>query len=408
MSVFDRLFSKKSPRDEFLKKVMEALSASGAREVHYNPEDGSIRVGSREATFYLDNAFADYSAAEREACSGVIQRYVSSFLQAAPTPKSFSDARVMLLPAVRDPAYFSLSLLMLRADGKDTSKLEYTTKSITNGLVACVALDSEHNIMNVNSATLRDWGVSFDEALEVAIMNLRDKTTASGLNEIAQGLYVSQWGDCYDSSRILLPDFLHRLSLSGDPVIFVPNRDQLCVTGKYNSAAIRAILTHGKESHFDQGHSLSPNLYVHSDGKWQPFLPDEEQLKKLSLSMRRQRDNIDYAQQKGYLEKLYAREKKDVFIATCQLFKRPDESLFSRCVWSNGVDSFLPEADFIVFMIDVMSKTHFNVRWDDAMPIVGSLMEKDPEFVPGRYRVRKFPDADQLAQLSKLAKYNIS
>src|SRR5262249_9379850 len=154
-----------------------------------------------------------------------LQRYVSSFLEATPTPTDFDSARANLMPVVRDPAYFSLTTLKVRAEGKDASKLVYTTKPVAPGLVAGLAYDSERAIMTVNQSTLQEWGASLDDALDIAIQNLRDRTPANGFKLIAPGLYVSQFGDSYDSARLLLPDVIYRLTLNGDPVIFAPNRD---------------------------------------------------------------------------------------------------------------------------------------------------------------------------------------
>jgi hypothetical protein len=68
------------------------------------------------------------------------------------------------------------------------------------------------------------------------------------------------------------------------------------------------------------------------------------------------------------------------------------------------VDSLLPETDVIVFMEDAKKKEHLTVGWHEAMPIVNSLMEKEPELMPVRYRARKFPDDGQISQLRALAK----
>ena len=40
----------------------------------------------------------------------------------------------------------------------------------------------------------------------------------------------------------------------------------------------------------------------------------------------------------------------------------------------------------------------------DAISIVGSLMVKEPEMIPKRYRVKTFPNAEQLGRLSELSK----
>jgi len=404
VGILDKYLSKKPTKEDFAKKVLEALEKGGAGKLRYNPADNSIRVESRDATFYMDNAYTDYLATAKGARSGVIQRYVSSFLHHKPIPKDFASVKASLLPIVKDPAYFSLSLLMLKADGKDTSKIDDATEQIAEGLVTAIACDTEHTIMTVNRSTLEEWGATFEEALEIATSNLRDKTKPEGMKELAPGLFVSQWGDCYDSARLLLPDFFHRLSLSGDPVVFVPNRDQLWVTGRYNKAGINVILTHGRQSHFEQGHTLSPNLYVHADGKWEIYVPEDDALKKLYFSVKRQRDGMDYAQQKGYLEKLYKRENRDIFVATCVVYKEPDESLRTRCAWSNGVDSLLPETDEIAFVKDVQKKDIVTAGWNEVQAIVGSMMDREPEMVPVRYRVESFPNANQLSRLREMAK----
>lgn len=403
MGILDKFLRRKPTQEEFAMEIMEALAQGGARNLQNNTVERSIRVGSSDSTLYLDNAFADYATAKPAERAGVVQRYVSSFLHIKSTPKDFATACSSLMPVVRTPDYYSLSLLLLKADGKNTSKLDYPTKPVAPGLVAGIAYDTEHNIMNMNHATLEDWGASFDEALQIATFNLRDKTGTGGIIEIGAGLYISQWGDSYDSARILLPDILRRLPLNGDPLVFLPNRNQLWVTGRYNSTALKVMLTDGKASHFDEGHTLSPNLHVHTGGEWELYIPEDEELRRHWLSIRRQRDNFDYSQQKGYLDKFFQRQKLDLFVATCQVYKRQDESLFSRCVWSKGVDSLLPETDFIVLMEDLKSKNHFSVAWNDALPITQSLMERDPELFPARYRVRAFPSEAQLRQLRQFA-----
>ncbi|PYT50513.1 MAG: hypothetical protein DMG43_14860 [Acidobacteria bacterium] len=196
MGIFDKLFLRKPTREEFVKKVLEALAKSGARDLQHDAEERSIKVGSSDKVFYLDNALADYTAADPGARSGVIQRYVSSFLQDASTPKDFASAKAALLPVVRDPAYFSLSLMMLKSDGRDTSNLDYATKKITDGLVAGVAYDTEHSIMNVNRSTLKEWGVALEESLRVAILNLRERTSPNGMKEIGSGLGSSSRTSC--------------------------------------------------------------------------------------------------------------------------------------------------------------------------------------------------------------------
>jgi hypothetical protein len=307
------------------------------------------------------------------------------------------------MPIVRDPAYFSLAVLKIRADGGDYSKLATPTRAIAPGLIAALAYDSEHTIANVNKATLEKWGANFDESLELAKQHLRDRTDVKGFKQVAPGLFVSEFGDSYDSARLLLPDVLHRLNLNGDPVIFAPNRNQLWVTGTYDTASLGAILKYGPESHFGQGHSLSAGLYTISNGKIVEFLPDDPAQRELARSIRRRRDAIDYEQQKTYLNTIHAREKIEIFVGSCTVYKRKDESTYSCCVWSNGVDTLLPKAESIAFVVNAQSKELFTVPWETALPIVSGLMELEADFAPVRYRVRTFPSAEQLARLRAVA-----
>ena len=126
-----------------------------------------------------------------------------------------------------------------------TLGLEVLTRHLVGGLVVGLAYDTERNITSINRNTLEPWGVSPDDAFKAAKDNLWEKTDPSRL--IGQeGVYCGRWADSYDSSRILLTELIYRLSLDGDPVAFVPNRDQLWVTGTDNLAGLAAILKGGR------------------------------------------------------------------------------------------------------------------------------------------------------------------
>jgi hypothetical protein len=404
MGLLDKLFSKSTSRDGFAKLVTAALEKGGATGLRYNASDFSVRVESSDRTFFLENAYTDYSHAEdntRRKAS--FERYVSSFLEETSMPVDFASARANLMPVVRDPAYFSLMDLQVRAGGGDPVKLAGRMQTIAPGLIVGLAFDSVHNIMNVNKSTLEKWNVDFDEALTIALHNLRDRTPANGFSQITPGLYISEFGDCYDSSRLLLPDIIYRLPLNGDPVIFAPNRDQVWVTGRHDSVNLGAILKFGPDSHFKQGHNLSPNLYLLADGKITDYVPKDPVQREAACALRRRRDHIDYTAQTGHLNAIYKREAIDVFVASFTLFQRKDQSTFSVCVWSNGIDSLLPRTDVIALLANPPQNDRLYVPWEAAFPIVSHLMDEQPELAPVRYRVRRFPDTVQLAELRKIA-----
>ena len=405
MSLLDRFFSKTVSREDFAKLVIKALEGRGASDVQFDPEDFSVRVGSLDNTLYLSNAFTDYTSAEKQERDTVILRYVTSFTTPRNSPRTYAEALPNLMPVVRDPAYYALSSLMIRAKGGDPANLKTSPIPIAQSLVGSLAIDSAEAISYASDSTLKEWNVTLADAFPKALENLRDRSPFDALKQVAPGLFLGEWGDSYESARILLPDLLHRLSLNGDPLVFIPNRNELWVTGQYDTANIGAILKFAEESHFSRGHSLSPNLYVRANDAWKLHIPEDPVQRKQWEEIKYKREATDYEQQKGYLDSMFKLEKRDIFVAPYKVYRQDDGQLFSRCIWSTGVDTLLPKTDRVVLGIDLQKKTVREVFWDSLAAVVGDLMEleADPAFYPVRYRVQKFPDEAQLAQLAGAA-----
>src|SRR5579859_1829717 len=403
MSLFDKVFSGKPSQQEFAEMVAKAFEKSGFANLEYKEEDFALKVPGKDSTVFLGNAYTNYCNVPRSERSAIVERLVSSITATPEIPSSFGAAKPALMPMVRDAAYFSLIALLARKSKHDKEDVDLQGKALAQGLVVGLAYDGEQTITSVNRRQLTDWGVGLDEAFAAAKDNLWEKTDPSRLVGHSDGVYVGQWGDSYDSSRILLTELIYRLSVNGDPVAYVPNRDSLWVTGKNDRAGLTTILKAGSESHFKQGHPVSPDLYVLEDGKWSVYAPEDAALREMWLATRRHRSAIDYDQQKKIIDELHEQDGTDIFVAGYKLLERKDGKTFGVCVWTKDVDSSLPQADNIGFVVDPEAGDMFMVPWDKAVPIVGSLMEEEPEFVPVRYRVREFPSDGQVMELRKLA-----
>jgi len=402
MGIFDRLLGKKPDYDRFAQEFIRALQAAGAREVQHSAADHSLRIGSANTTFYLDNAFRDYLAAQPSERARVIQGYVRSFSGRTDVPNDYNSSKAALLPIVRDPAYYSLSRLTLEARDANLSKINFVTREIAPGLCVAIAHDTPANILTTGATQLETWNVSFDQAFDQALSNLREKSDPRKLKQLSPGLYVGDWGDYYDTARILIPDMFHRLGLNGDPLVFLPNRSILFVTGAYETALQAVILKNSFPIHFEEGHALSPNCYVHSGGKWQLFVSSDPVVAAQARSFKYRRDAMDYDQQKKDLETINKKKKIDIFVASCQLLKRKDESLFTRCVWTRGVDSLLPVTESLVLLLDLQTKELLDLPWEKAFPTLSPLLEKVPDLIPVRYRAKVFPGPDVIQALRNL------
>jgi hypothetical protein len=415
MNFLEKVFSGKPSRADFAKMMIQALQKAGIETEDQSESDFSLKLAGG-ATFFLGNVYANFCGAPR----GKRQAIVSEFVAAAASisdlpsiPADFAAIKPSLMPVIRDAASFSIERLMNRKNGKDAAPravpfgggdmvtvdgIGELTKPVAEGLVVGLAYDAERTITSIYRDHFEKWGVSLDEAFKAAKENLWEKTDPNRLAG-QNGIYHGEWADSYDSSRLLLTELIYRLSVDGDPVAFVPNRDQLWVTGTNNSAGLAALLKGGLEGHFKQSHPLSPDLYVLVDGSWKVHVPEDPALRELWMKIKRQRDAIDYAQQQKLLNEIHEIEDIDIFVASYKVYERKDGLAYSACVWTDGIDSSLPRSENIALMADVENPEYFVVPWEAAASVIGDLLELEPDLMPVRYRARQFPSEEQLARL---------
>ncbi len=403
MDLLTKLLSKKAPtRDEFAALVMKALSQTGIENIVYESAHFVLKVSGQDNTIFLDNGYAAYCKADKKQRQAVIAQFCSGWKQTPEIPADFESVRPCLMPVIRDEMNSHLFELDLRSKNIDVSKAECPTKSLVGSLVVGLAYDTEHTIQHINKTSFDEWNVSFEDALKQAKDNLRDKTDPNGMKEEAPGLYRSQWADSHDCARILMTDLIYRLNVDGDPIAFLPNRNQLWVTGNRNQAALRILLTLGNEAHFES-YPISPDLLILKDGVWEVYVPEDPSLRDLLCSLKRRRTGVDYQQQKRALDAIHEAEGTDIFVASFLLVTRKDESQYSTCVWTKDVESLLPKTEYISLLINHETKDHLSVPWDRALPVLESLLEKEPGILPERYRVSSFPTEEQLARLRSFA-----
>ncbi len=421
MNLLDKVFSGKPSRADFAGMMIRALDQAGIskNQIDQSESDFSLKLPGG-TTFFLGNVYSSFCNAPRSQRQAIVAEFVTA-AAAIPDfpsiPSDFAAVKPSLMPVIRDAASFSMERLINRKNGKDAAPcvppfgggdmwtvngMGELIKPLAGGLVVGLAYDAERTITSIYRDHFEKWGVGLEEAFKAAKENLWEKTAP---NRFAgqDGIYWSEWNDSYDSSRILLTELIYRLSVDGDPVAFVPNRDHLVVTGTNHSAGLAAILQRGLESHFNQGHPLSPDLYVLVDGTWNVYVPEDKSLREMWMKIKRQRDAIDYSQQQKLLNEIYEKEEIEIFVASYKIYERKDGFAYSACVWTNGIDTSLPRSENIAFMADVENPEYFVVPWEAAASILGDLLELEPDLAPVRFRARQFPSDEQLAKLHPLA-----
>jgi hypothetical protein len=105
----------------------------------------------------------------------------------------------------------------------------------------------------------------------------------------------------------------------------------------------------------------------------------------------------EYEAQKGALETEHIREGIDVHVGALVAAARDDGSLFTVAVWSDGVDTLLPAADFVGFVAAGRKADTFTVPWASVAAEV-SLTPVDGLY-PMRYRVTAWPASEAMDRL---------
>jgi hypothetical protein len=318
-------------------------------------------------------------------------------------PKDYATAKTRLLPIIRNVLDEGLAQLhTFPGDNGDTQRGPVlASRLLCADLMTGLGYDSDLSIQRIAQTVLADWGVTFEQALEDAINNLRDQTTDKW-HQLGEGTYASAWEDHYDLSRVLLRDCLYRLPLAGEPVVLLPTRTTLLVTGSNNLAGQRLLLDTALEVMQQQSRRVSMHMLRYDGDHWQTYDPGGETGAKLA-AIRQEWLADDYAQQKQLLDQLHEKTGDDVYVAAFSRMTRKDsDETSSFATWSKGVDTLIPECDLVVLLELAEGGSGIKAKavlpWKEAYALVGSLMERT-DMMPARYRVRTFPEEALFATL---------
>ena len=403
-TLLDKLFSRPLTEDTFADKFIKTAREAGFSEpVEYVPNEFRLKHGDG-GHFNLHNAFRDYQNADKPNKAGVLDGYVSTLLSyKRATPERFEDVRSLLRPVIRNLAMVEeMHLYKVRTDGWDTPR-HAAHQALGKDCVILLAVDYPETISTLADGPKEDWGVSVDEALAVAVRNLRE-TTSEAFEEIVPGLYLGRWSDSYDTSRVLLPDVLQRAPIKGRPVFMIPTRDVLMVTGDKDEEGVRHMVEVSFKA-METGRVVSSQVYTYEGRRVVPFMTQNEALLARLASLEHMLLQGSYSSQKEQLDTIHGEQNTELFVATYNVFelKGSNGKTFSVCSWTETVDTLLPKTDRVA-LVQVQPDGSVQARvvgWDDLQTKAGELLSPFNTYPP-RYRTQGFPTAEQLSQLTPL------
>ena len=373
------------------KDVIKACQVLDAQTQYaYDPD--SHLVQSQETRIYLSNLFdlvKDKSKEEREA-------HIHSFIRSSleETHISYEQSSHLLVPRLKSTAEFCAWEQQLATQSDELHILHYP---MTDNFVWMLGIDGETAIHTVMDKDLRKMDLNLAEAFKHAKVNL-NKINDSPFSEIEPGMYQSAMSDDHDAARILLTERIAQLDVKGNPIAFVPSNNDLYICGSEDFGAIERMASRSLEI-YQSRRPVSLNILEFHDGQWRDFAPPKIEAFAPVHNLHTLETSSQYDQQQQWLDHQNEQAGQDVFVATHSLYERDDDPLlFSVCVWSENVETWLPEADIVHFYgqeegsePDVLGA----LPWDKVTELFGDLM-KPLGMTPERYELSGFPDKAQL------------
>jgi hypothetical protein len=384
----------KKQKDRFARLFIERLRRGGeTRSIKYDRKNFCLIIGGGCASCTLDNLFHYYQSLAGDAQENFLHTHVRNwFVTQKPIPTCFADVKADLLPKLESRAE-------LEAEKLEDQFGERPYHVIGEHLGLTLVYDWPNAIRWLGQHELRMWGVSFDEAIEIAKHNLATLAPPV-LASPRPGLYVSHTGDNYDAARLILVPLIKELPVRGSHIAIPANRDTLIITGTDDEEGLAAMAEIAATA-ISEPYSVTSSAFRLAEDDWVPWLPDPEH-PLFNTFKRMQVESVaeGYRTQKMRLDTL---PDEGVFVATYNAIKNQESGQVSTySVWGSGITSWLPRTDTIGFskLLD-MERGICDCRaydWDQVVQVVGHLM-KPLDLYPPRYEVTEFPTDEQFAAM---------
>ncbi|HEX8957630.1 MAG TPA: DUF1444 family protein [Burkholderiaceae bacterium] len=400
MGIFDWFKKSRPSRDEFAAMYEKYLRERRlAKEVQYDAEAFLFRIeGVMAHSMNLENIYRDYCKVSKQERPNLLRRYSAS-MKFEEITESWETVRKQLMPAIRTISQNEvMRLSQLAEEGSNKGYDNFLFRPFSEDASIMIAHDREDSIMMVNKDVAEKWGVTFDEAWQACLDNLRARSPEKP-RRLEDGVVQCLWDDSYDSSRILLPDLLNRSGAGIDPVIMIPTRDCLLLAAASNPQTQARMVDYAGEAMEQQGRFVSALMYRYSGTGLTRYVPAEPAVARKLHDLRTRALMTDYAQQRDLLEKADKKNGRDLFHASFKVFesKRSGGLVSVASVTRDALGS-IPQTDLIgfAFLAPGGKQGVKFVAWNDVMMFADGWLIRDEQHYPPRYRVEGFPAQDKL------------
>jgi uncharacterized protein YtpQ (UPF0354 family) len=226
------------------------------------------------AALFLNNAYATYLQ-EPAALDELIHNYSLGWIESV-DPGIDSVDRSMIVPVVKDRLWMEDMEQSLLSKGKKDPP-DYIYEDLNDELVIVYAQDSPTSISYLTPDQLEASGIQRSELRVLACANLKrllPPIERSGKD----GFYLYTAGGSYETSLLLLDSIWQAdaPSVHGHPVVAIPSRDLLFLTGSEDARGLERMKHWVSESSAEAVYPISQDLFVLRNGHFERFVETRE------------------------------------------------------------------------------------------------------------------------------------
>ena len=375
---------------QLVKQITKILKKQLGRgvDIRFDAAEDVIYAGSNQ--IHLVNIRRAWHQLDKGQRAEFLQASLSTLAGPSPVPEVLTDTSYLRV-GLRSGSY--LEALRLSSAAKGIEPLLPAHREFVPDLFEVLFWDTPHALTAVTEDLVEKWGRPLNELLDTARCNLA-AVERVGFAALDDKVFQLVNGDDYDSSRLLTAEALDELPVSGDVVAFIPTRNTLMVADPANAEAL--VMACDLALQIDDDPAVFRRPLIRRGGEWSLLELDENHPAHedwLALVRLEQAESANNVQ-----DLLQTVVGEEIFVATVGLRRSGTGLVESYCAWTEDVPSLLPKTDSIAFPKANRETPIIEARWDSVMAVAGELMEATDHY-PQRWRVERFPSAEQFAQM---------
>ncbi|MEN3747020.1 hypothetical protein TPR58_07565 [Sphingomonas sp. HF-S3] len=380
-------------QDLFAQELLAALrTAAPGLAPTYDPEAFELQCpgAGKGQRIFLHNMYAQYCRTPETECGDLFGGFVGFILDSqAPLPAG-NVALDALLPVLRARAD-----LLVTMPEDVPFPYQNASRPFCETMLLMLAIDTPTTIALVNDETLAELGISFDDAIGLAIAQL-DERGNHNFGQLGDGTFVTTCGDHYDASRILIPDLVAQLPVRGNPVAIVQARSAVLITGSEDPEGLATIADYALQDFADNERAISLTPIELIDGTWRLFAVEDHH----PVSLRNLRSHQSLWSYGVTKDRLQARLGEEIFVANPLVFANASDGLhFTVASWADGVTTACPITDAIILQ-ETEAFPSIRRRFDDVIHFLPDIVRAGDTDYPPRVILPAALDDDARRELT--------